>query len=194
MADELRRACSSCGADCVGDVCICPVCGLDLDAGRRMRAPYRFPWGALLDAALRSLLPFLGPLLQYLSDSGRSDFTELASVLLWPALYVVIGLYVLSLHRASLWKSSDRTPRATRLLEWYRSLSIAGLVFFALFEAGMVIAISTWRWNPHERDIAVGIFKFCAGSYGMYLLMSLLAAFAARAALRRGPGSAEELE
>jgi len=141
-------------------------------------------------AAESVVLPWVGPFIQVLAaPDRRDDFGELAGVLLWPAVYVVVGMFLTSLRRSAIHGAEKGS--AERALRICSALSTAGLVCLAVFEAGMVIVISMFRYNPNERDIAWMLLRYSLVAYVLHLLLSGLALAMLRRTARRLAGNGE---
>jgi len=137
---------------------------------------------ALLGIAWTLIFPWIGPVGYWLTlGPRRSDFWELSGVLVWPGVFCVVGMYLAHLDREHARRIAAKGPATDRALKRHARASATSLVVLAIFEAGMVLAISTWRWNSNEHDIAVGIFKFCIAAYVLHALLAL----GARHVLRR---------
>jgi len=137
---------------------------------------------ALLGIAWKLVFPWIGPVGYWLAlGPRRSDVWELAGVLVLPAILCLVGMYFAHLDREHARRIAAKGPATDRALKLHARASAASLVMLAVFEAGMVIAISTWRWNEHERDIASGIFNICIAAYVLHAALAL----GARHILRR---------
>lgn len=149
-------------------------------------ASRRSAGAALLGSAWTLVFPLIGPVGYWLAlGSRRSDVWELAGVLVWPGGFCVLGMYFAHRDREHARRVAGAGPATDRAIRLHARASAASLVVLAIFEAGMAIAISTWRWNVHERDIASGIFKICVGTYVLHALLAL----GARRVLRRVEGA-----
>ncbi len=122
------------------------------------------------------LFPWIGPATHWFTlGRVRSDFWELSGVLLWPAVFCVVGMYFAQQDRKHVSRVAGGRPVTDGTLSVHWGLSAASLVALAIFEGGMVVAMSIYRWNRHERDISVYLFKLCLVIYVAHVVLAIVA-------------------
>ena len=119
------------------------------------------------------VLPWIAPVLQLLhTPARRDDITELASVLVFPAVYLALGWWLIGRHTPEAPPGAEPEP-FSRHVRLYRRLAFVALVFLVTFQAVMVIALSLIRYVPAEREIGWGMFVAGVAVYGAYFGFSL---------------------
>jgi len=136
-----------------------------LQGDTRGETKLNWPAWILLDL----LLPWIAPLVTLWFSSRRNDLAEILGVLAWPGIFLAVGAYVISSSERRL-AALDPTRNSFR---GYGQLARTALALLTAFEAAIVVTVSIWRWNPHERDVAIVFFSACGVLFASYAVTSL---------------------
>ena len=118
------------------------------------------------------VFPFLGPFIHLvIASRGRSDFEELLGMLIWPAIYVVVGLHLCGCRRDRVLGTCPDVALRNQMRS-YAALSALSLIFLAVFEAGCVILWSAILYGNAPALFLAGV---CAVAWAGSVIVSAFA-------------------